>query len=68
MSYQKLVQIIKTKDKKTQEAVSEYVALAQLDRVVKTPEDRITWEQWWHEFLNSDKWILAISFIQEHGI
>ena len=68
MSYPKYVQIISTKDKRTQSAVSEYVALGQLDRTVKTKEDREAWENLWQEFVHSDKWTLAITFITKYGI
>ena len=67
MSKSNVFQIIK--DDKTRIAVSEYIALGELDRTaVKTKEDREAWEELWHEFLNSKMWILAIVFIQKHGI
>lgn len=68
MSKQSYIQIIKTKDKKTQSAVSEYVALAELDQTIKTKEDREAWELLWKEFLNSNKWFYAITFIHEYGV
>lgn len=68
MSKQTYIQIIKTKDKKTQSAVSEYIALSELNQTVKTKEDREAWEMLWKEFLNSNKWIYAITFVQKYGV
>jgi len=62
------LQIISTKDKKTQTAVSEYIALAELNRSVETQADRDAWETLWQEFLHSEKWTLAIAFINKYGI
>lgn len=61
-------QLLRLQDENTQKAVSEYITLAELDRSIKTKEDRQAWEQLWQEFLNSSMWIHAIMFIQKHGI
>jgi len=68
MSKTSIFQIIKTKDNKTKQAVTEYVALGELDRTITTKEDRIAWEQLWKEFVASEKWLYAIVFIREYGI
>ena len=68
MSRNSYLQIIKVQNVKVQKAVSEYVALAELDRTVKTQADRDAWEELWQEFLHSDKWTLAIAFVKECGI
>ena len=68
MSRNSYLQIIRVQSDKTQKAVSEYLALRELDRTVKTQADRDAWEELWHEFLHSDKWIIAITFINKYGI
>lgn len=68
MSKESYLQIIKTKDQRTQKAVAEYVALGELDRIVKTSEERNIWESWWQEFVTGDQWLPAIMFIKTHGI
>ena len=68
MSKTATFQILRTQDEKTQKAVSEYITLGELDRNITTQADREAWEALWKEFLSSQKWLYAITFIQRHGI
>lgn len=68
MSSMKYFQILRGKDQRTQEAVLDYIALGELDREIKTSQDREAWKSLWKEFVNSPKWIKALVFIHQYGV
>lgn len=68
MSKSTTFQLLRLQDENTQKAVSEYIALGELDRTISTKEDRDAWEDLWKEFYNSPKWLYTIIYIRKYGI